>query len=198
MQDKWFGDKCDVIKWGVLLKLAERFDARRILQIAYYRPSALDPLIIDGQQTAVPAEVLGLFRDIRGAAALHSQIRITIYDTVFLDRGAYQQGAIAFFRGFDAERCIIFLDPDTGLEPQDNADLRHILNVEVETIWRNMKPEDVLAFYQHKTNRAGQEWIEPKRVQLTQALNVGVSDIKVASGPEIADDVVLYFIQKRQ
>ncbi|MGA2233685.1 MAG: hypothetical protein ABSH22_22495, partial [Tepidisphaeraceae bacterium] len=186
MKDQWFGDKRDVVKWGVLLTLAERFSAARILQIAYYRPSAFGPLIIDGQQSAVPLEVLQLFRDIRGAAAINSRIRVTIYDNVFLDRAAYQHGVLALLQGFIAERCVVFLDPDTGLEPQGNADLQHVLDAEVQAIWNNMKPMDIFVFYQHQTNRAGQEWIEPKRTQLAQALNLGNGDIKVASGPEIA------------
>ncbi|WP_157844579.1 hypothetical protein [Dehalococcoides mccartyi] len=34
MKDKWYGDKRDLVKWGVLLTLAKMFSARRILQVA--------------------------------------------------------------------------------------------------------------------------------------------------------------------
>ena len=32
MRDRWYADSRDLIKWGVLLRLAESFDARRVLQ----------------------------------------------------------------------------------------------------------------------------------------------------------------------
>jgi hypothetical protein len=59
-----------------------------------------------------------------------------------------------------------------------------------------MKNGDVFAFYQHQTNRAGQPWIEPKRSQLAEALQVQPDAIKKAQAPDIANDVVFFFIQK--
>lgn len=89
----------------------------------------------------------------------------------------------------------MFLDPDTGLEPQNPA-LDHVLGTEARAIWNAMKVGDVFAFYQHQTNRAGQPWIEPKRLQLAQALGVAEPAIKIASGPDIAQDVVFFYVQK--
>jgi hypothetical protein len=59
-----------------------------------------------------------------------------------------------------------------------------------------MKNGDVFAFYQHQTNRAGQPWIEPKRCQLAEALQVQPDAIKMAQALDIANDVVFFFIQK--
>ena len=62
MRDKWYGDKRDLIKWGVLLRLADHFDAMRILQLAYYRPSEfVGRLEIDGQECDIPGEVIAHF-----------------------------------------------------------------------------------------------------------------------------------------
>jgi hypothetical protein len=36
MKDEWYGDKRDLVKWGVLLHLAATFKATRILQVPYY------------------------------------------------------------------------------------------------------------------------------------------------------------------
>jgi len=44
VKDKWYGDKRDLVKWGILLTLAKMFSARRILQVAYYRPDLQDEL----------------------------------------------------------------------------------------------------------------------------------------------------------
>jgi hypothetical protein len=98
---------------------------------------------------------------------------------------------------FEQERCVVFLDPDNGLEPQ-NAGLQHVLETEARSIWEAVKPHDFFVFYQHQTNYAGQPWIEPKRLQLAGALGVPQQSLKIASGPAIARDVVLYYIQRAE
>ena len=49
MRDVWYADNRDLIKWGVLFRLAERYEALRIIQIVYYRPSTFAQIEIDGQ-----------------------------------------------------------------------------------------------------------------------------------------------------
>lgn len=195
MRDTWYADKRDLIKWGVLIRLAGIFEARRILQLAYYRPAQFGQLVIDGQGYDIPEEVIAHFRNLRTVGSIGSKVRITVFDPVFEDRAAHQQAVLALLPAFAQERCIVFLDPDTGLEPQTPT-LDHVLAGEGQGIWNAMKQGDVFAFYQHQTNRAAQPWIEPKRLQLAQAIGVGAQDVKMASGPEIAQDVVFFYVQK--
>lgn len=195
MRNRWYADNRDLIKWGVLLRLAGSFEASRILQLAFYRPSEFGQLVIDGQAHNIPEEVIAHFRNLRTIGSISSEIRVTVFDPVFEDRPTHLQAVLALLPAFGRERCIVFLDPDTGLEPQ-NPSLDHVLNDEAGTIWTNMKNGDVFAFYQHQTNRAGQPWIEPKRSQLAEALQVQSDAIKIAQAPDIANDVVFFFIQK--
>ena len=195
MRDLWYADNRDLIKWGVLLRLAWSFEASHILQLAFYRPSEFGQLVIDGQTHNIPEEVIAHFRNLRTIGSISSKIRVTVFDPVFKDRPTHLQAVLALLPAFGRERCIVFLDPDTGLEPQ-NPSLDHVLNDEAGTIWTNMKNGDVFAFYQHKTNYAGQPWVEPKRSQLAEALQVQSDAIKLAQAPDIANDVVFYFIQK--
>jgi hypothetical protein len=195
MRDRWYADNRDLIKWGVLLRLAGSFEAPRILQLTFYRPSEFGQLVIDGQAHNIPEEVIAHFRNLRTIGSISSEIRVTVFDPVFEDRSTHLQAVLALLPAFGRERCIVFLDPDTGLEPQ-NPSLDHVLNCEAGTIWTNMKNGDVFAFYQHQTNRAGQPWIEPKRSQLAEALQVQPDSIKMAQAPDIANDVVFFFIQK--
>ena len=37
MRDKYYADNRDLVKWGVLLTLAEQHAARHILQVMYYQ-----------------------------------------------------------------------------------------------------------------------------------------------------------------
>lgn len=195
MQDRWYSDNRDLVKWSILLQLAETFEVLRVLQLAFYRPSTFGQIVIDGQTKDLRAEVITYFRDLRRVGGISSNVRVTVFDAVFEDRAAYIKAVIAFLSAFSRERCIVFLDPDTGLESQ-NPGLEHVLDVEAQAIWDNMKNGDLFVFYQHKTNRAGRPWIEPKRAQLAKALGVQSDTIRVANATEIANDVVFFFTQR--
>ena len=52
MRDKWHGDNRDWVKWGVLLELANRYQARQILQVLYQRSSTWERLISSGRTTS--------------------------------------------------------------------------------------------------------------------------------------------------
>jgi hypothetical protein len=59
-----------------------------------------------------------------------------------------------------------------------------------------MKAQDVFAFYQHQTTRSSQPWIPPKQRQLADALELPVGSVKIAKAPEIAQNVVFFYVQK--
>jgi hypothetical protein len=196
MRDQWYGDKRDLIKWGVLLRLADKFAARRIIQLAYRRPSKFGQIHIDGQATELPAQVIAHFRDLRMIGGLRTEVPITVFDPPFQNRQRHLASVLSLITAFDDERCIIFLDPDTGLQPlRSNVSMNHVKETEAAAIWSKIKQHDVFVFYQHKTNRNQAEWIEPKRRQLAAALKVRRNFIRIASGKQIADDVVFFFIQ---
>ncbi len=195
MQDRWYADNRDLVKWGVLLRLAEAFEVSRILQLAFYRPSAFGQIVIDGQAQELPAEAIAHFRDLRTIGGIRSRVSVTVFDPVFEDRYVYLKAVLDLLLVFARERCIVFLDPDKGLEPQKPG-LEHVRDAEAREIWDGMKKDDVFVFYQHQTNRSGQPWVEPKRDQLANALGVQGAAIRVAHSPEIANDVVFFFTQR--
>jgi hypothetical protein len=65
----------------------------------------------------------------------------------------------------------VFLNPDTGLEPEKPS-FEHVLESEFSVIWRALDTGDVLVFYQHQTNRNGQPWIHPKKLQFESAIGL--------------------------
>jgi hypothetical protein len=197
VRDRWYADNRDLVKWGVLLRLADMFQAQRILQLAFYRPSDFPPLTIDDKECAIPAEVVAHFRDLRAAGNLGAKVRVTVFDPLYRDRDAHLRAALALLQAFAQERCIAFLDPDTGLEPRGRASLDHVLASEARAIWDGLKPGDVFALYQHQTNKAGKPWIGPKRDQLAEALAVPGESVRVARGDKIAPDVVFFYAQRQ-
>jgi hypothetical protein len=197
MRDQWYGDKRDLVKWGVLLTLARDHAADRILQVTYFRPSEWPPLEIDGQERPVPEAVLRHFRDIRNVKTLSAGPRIEVVETPFVDRQKYSEVILEAIAQRPAdETLVVFLDPDTGLAPR-TADFKHVLDFELSEIWQHMVPGDVLVFYQHQTNRNATPWIEPKREQFEKALGLSPGTAKVATGLAIANDVAFFYSCKR-
>jgi hypothetical protein len=200
VKDKWYGDNRDLVKWGVLLKLASLYGASRIVQVAYYRPETIE---IDGVRYPMPDAVMTHFsRSVMDIDRLNvggsSSVQIEVVKSTLSSRDAYMQEiqtALAKLVS-PGPPCIFFLDPDTGLEPKNKPELEHVLESELAQIWDAMRGNDVLVFYQHKTDRKkGTSWIEPKQRQFEAALALPNGAAKMALG-EAANDVVFFFVQK--
>lgn len=193
MLNKYYADNRDLVKWGVLIRLAERYKLSRILQLAYLRPSLFGPINLDGKNVELPEQVLSHFRNINSIIACHPAISIEVIDWVFDNRINYHKAVKKYLTENEDNFRLVFLDPDTGLEPFGRADHRHVLNDEAAAIWSHIKPNEILALYQHQTNKAGKPWIEDKRKQLEKAIGAKVF---VGQGPEIARDVVILYAVK--
>ncbi len=196
MRDQWFSDNRDLIKWSVLLLLARQSGASRVVQIALLNPSDYGQVEIDGKSYDIPSEVLSCFRDIRTVTDLSHNPRISVFDAPFQNRGYYLSAALDYVASFGNERCVVFLDPDTGLEPNGGGDTKHVLEREARQFWTALPAGSLFVFYQHETNKAGKPWIEEKRKQLARAISIPVEQIRTASGPKIARDVVFFFAAK--
>lgn len=197
MKDIWYADNRDLVKWAILLRLAGNFKAKRILQIAFYRPSEFKQIEIDGQKEDIPKDVISYFRDIRNICQMKSMIPVEVFDLVFENRRVYTQKVIKYLSTYRKERLIVFLDPDTGLEPvKTKHKPEHVLEEEAKEIWEALKLGDVFVFYQHQTNRRGNEWINPKKNQLAHAIDLPVKAVKCAYGLKIAKDGVLFYAEK--
>jgi hypothetical protein len=190
MKDIWYGDNRDLIKWGVLLTLADQHRIGRILQVAYFRPSIWPTIEIDGVAHPLPAEVVEHFRDFRTIARLPKgprSLEILPIEVPFVDRDRYLSAVIDAILESPAP-SIVFLDPDTGLQPP-RPSMEHILESELTAIWDRMRESDVLVFYQHKTNRTGAPWIDPKRAQFERAIGIAPGSARLAGGAAARDAV---------
>ena len=197
MKDIWYGDNRDLIKWSVLLHLAREYNAKKILQIAYYRKSNFKSFEIDGVNHSMPEEIINHFRRITNIETLKLEVPVHVFDTVLDDRKVYLPESLKFIKRFQNSNTVVFLDPDTGLEPKRHG-LQHVLELEAKTIYDNLMRGDVFVFYQHQTNRNGRPWIEPKRKQLARALNIDLNNLKIAYGQFVAHDVAFYYCTKPQ
>lgn len=219
MRDRWYGDNYDLVKWGILLKLADLYHASKIVQVAYYRPGTIKIDSIAGGEAKelgadpgrscispiADAVIKHFSRSLMEITRLSTKsVQIQVVNSVWSAEcrasGAYIQNVKAEREKLPTDsRCIIFLDPDTGLQPpNDKRKLEHVLESELQQIWETVvHVNDVLAFYQHKAprNKKGKSWIKPKKDQFESALHLCNGGAGQAGG-EAATDVVFFFAQK--
>jgi hypothetical protein len=197
MRDQWFGDNKDLIKWGVLLELARRYDVEHIPQVLYLTETTWEGLEIDDVLVELPTEVVKHFRDATSVSQMQCAAHIEVFSKPFADRNEYHQELLEQIQSRPKRPGIIFLDPDTGLQPAGAAGLKHVLDSELTKIWQVLCPSDILVFYQHQTNRNSTLWVDSKKAQFERALGVQEGSAKLAHAPGIARDVAFFFIEKK-
>lgn len=197
MKDVWYADNRDLIKWSVLITLAQNHQAKKIIQITYFRPSEFSEIVIDGQSYKLPQQVISHFRDITNIQKMITDFQVEVLMEEFKDRDKYLTTTTDFISSHSVEKCVVFLDPDTGLQPtKTKLNHTHVSNQEIEKIWEHVKIGDIFAFYQHQTNRNGSPWIEEKREQFSRAVNIPLDCVKIAHSQSISKDVVFFYTTK--
>src|SRR5208337_1075704 len=127
--------------------------------------------VIDDKVFDIPQEVIAHFRDLRKVCNINSKIRVNVFDVIFSrNRDKYLDAVKSFLSSFHKERCIVFLDPDIGLEP-GRPGLKHVRSWEAADIWKELKPGDVYTFYQHGNPRK-KNWINYMKSKLEEALHL--------------------------
>lgn len=196
MQDIWYGDKRDLAKWGVVLTLANRYSLEHVLQVLYYRPNEWPALDISGETVPLPLEVIQHFRNANGIRRISACCTVDTVSEVLSDRTDYHEEVLKRIRSRIGVPGIVFLDPDTGLEPAGKTTLSHVLEIELASIWNEMQSGDLLVFYQHQTNRNNSPWIESKKEQFEKSIGIPLGSAQLAQAQQIARDVVFFFVQK--
>src|SRR5208283_2688702 len=136
MRDKWYSDNRDLVKWSTLLLIARQHHSKCIFQIAYLRKSNYGKLEIDGKQYEIPMEVISHFRDNHKIIKLIKYPEVVFIDDEFGERADYLESIKRIINNnSDKKSCIIFLDPDTGLEPYGRPNHNHVLEKELKEIW---------------------------------------------------------------
>ena len=207
MQDRWYGDNRDLVKWGTLLELARIYQAKQILQVLYYRRNTWEhnewPLIkVDGKEVEIAKEVIQHFRNsksIRYLKRLTSLVSVDVLDETLSGRHQYLPYVVGEIRKRSLKPGIVFLDPDTGLEPPSRkSNLGHVLYDELTEIWNNLEAADVLVLYQHKTGMNKNDFITPKLQEFVNALGIDSAGAKYAHAPTFntANDVAFFYAKK--
>lgn len=195
MKERWFADDRDLVKWSALLHFARAHSLTRIIQVAYARADERPQVTIGEQIVAVDDVVWTFFRDLQRIRQLGATIGIPIdvIDETFdpRNRAAYQQRVIDVLADGRDGPSLLFLDPDTGLQPT-RADAEHVAREDVQACWRQLAADDWLALYQHA--RHDKSWLEDVRREFSTLCD-GVP-VDLVRSTEIGKDVALLFARK--
>jgi hypothetical protein len=195
MKDEWYGDRRDLVKWGTLLELARRYECKHILQVLYARKSTYGTITVAGEEIPLQNSIIRHFRNLASVESIATHPSIEVVADLLERRAKYHEIVIQRVLARRHSPGIVFLDPDTGLEPQKPGP-QHVLESELLDIWGNLRKRDLLVFYQHQTNRNGSPWIEAKMEQFERAIGVRRGEANLAHAPTIASDVAFFFAEK--
>lgn len=201
MRSKWYGDKRDLVKWGVLCQLAKEHAAKLILQIPFLckkHEQWNEELIIGNNSYGIPSEVRSHFRNIYSIKNLQitAGTRIEVFPEEYwdTDRSGYLCAVEAFIRRSACnEPIVVLLDPDTGFAKKGRRNSpKHVTEDDVTLFWeKSLRPKDILVIYQHHPHR--KDWQDDKQNELRRILP---EPILVARSPNIASDVVFFYCVK--
>jgi hypothetical protein len=196
MQERWFADNRDLVKWATLLHIAREQSIRTIVQVPYLRSEAQMPSVRVGDaDVSIDPTVWRFFRDVRRIEELGvtAGITIRVIAEPFISRARAAYVEHVFRAIADATHpLLVFLDPDTGLEPQQ-VGAAHTTTQEVRDSWTALAAGDWLALYQHA--RRTKTWIEDVRTQFADACDG--ANVTVARSADVGTDVAFFAARKQ-
>ncbi len=198
MNERFFGDKRDLVKWSVLLHLAKKYRISTIVQICFRTTCDWPTISLDGKppNIDIPKNIIEHFRSLRRVERMSRDVAIKVFCQLFRDRESYMIAARKFMDESAGQPRIVFLDPDTGLVPASGrVEKVHVTEKEARAFWEALKPRDILALYQHG-NHAGGRWVDEKKEQFGKAIAGGSLNVHVARSTGIPRDVAFYYVHK--
>lgn len=195
MRDIWYSDNRDLVKWGFLMHMAKRYDLHEVIQVPYWRPEQDRPSITFESSTfLVPEVVWQFFRNIKHIEHMGGAFDIPVKVLTDVFNSKDRQGYSLKVReqiGKSARPLLLFLDPDTGLEPSRATDT-HVTQAEVRDAWSALHKNEWLVLYQHA--RRTSHWIEEVAEQLRATC--GNSPVQVARSERVGSDVAFLCVKK--
>jgi hypothetical protein len=194
MQGIWYGDRRDRVKWGALVWLADTFGARHIVQVAYFRGGTKPVLHTPKGKAEIADSVWNHFSELSNIQALakSTNTKIDVISEVFdhRERRGYGQLVLGRLQQIPSPR-IVFLDPDTGIEP-GSAKAEHVTVADMREIWSVLQPDDILTVYQHADRSS--LWLKKRASKLSKAC--GGIKAEVIRSRSIAQDVAMLWCRK--
>lgn len=197
MKDEWYADNRDLVKWGSIISIAKKEKISKIIQVAFYRKDDFSEKIkinVDDEKIPFPQEVWNHFRKLEDIKRLGEtlNIKIEVYKEPFQSRDDFFKKLMNKLSK-EKDQIILFLDPDTGIAPNNDAKFKHVRHSEIEKVYNSLKPNDILVFYQHARRVNG--WKKITKDKFEGAVNTA-NEIKTYYSEDIAKDVVFFVVNR--
>jgi hypothetical protein len=175
-----------------------------IIQVAFLRrkiDSKNLTLIQNGERSIpFPIEVWDHFSKIDNIKRLESppKLNIIVWPDIFHNRLNYRHKLVSYicekFKQNNNKRIIVFLDPDTGIQPGKGSNLKYITQEDIKEIYRILELGDLLVIYQHAGRT--KNWLDKSKNIMAIACNN--ADINHIMAKDIAKDVAILWCLRKE
>ena len=194
MQGLWYGDRRDRVKWGALIHLAKTRAVPSIVQVAYYRDESDRTLQTSEGPVPLPEGVWEHFSDLRHIERLAqaTNMSIIVLGDAFepTHRRKYIAAVVDKLKA-TLRPTIVFLDPDTGIEPGKPASV-HVTRADLADVWAVLSAKDILAVYQHADHTNA--WQQDRTRKMVEACDG--AEVHAITGVGMAGDVAVLWCLK--
>jgi hypothetical protein len=195
VRDTWYGNARDIVKWGAIVEIGNRFGVERVVQVAFLRPGDRPVLVGDlwREPVQIPDVVWQHIRNIDPVETGLSSalgLEVEVIDWLFdpSRRKAYASDVEQHLRLLGGKKLVL-LDPDTGMEPQRSRPTgNHILCEEIVQLWNALRPNDWIILYQHRWRESGWDAIAQRRFgEIVQAPTkiIGAQRSHIVGAPKV-------------
>jgi hypothetical protein len=195
MRDWYFSDDRDLVKWGTLVHITEKYGLNTIIQVPYFRPEIKHPhFVFMDNSLPLPTKVWRFFRNIHDIKRLESTIKasIVVIGTEFNPKQRIAYISEVKIKISSAKRPIVlFLDPDTGLQP-NKCGPTHTATSDIQELWPLLTRGEWLVLYQHARRKT--DWRESVAAKVSSLCeNAAVHIVRSA---DVGKDVAFICVQK--
>jgi len=192
MRLRWVGDSRDYVKWDCVLENAK---GRFVFYVPMLRRS-VDP-------ECKHSEVQMHFDQRKDLKQFAELFRGDFSVLEFQDREYSKRDAEGYFRLVIEElrrlqrshHVLVFIDPDTGIEPESGAKNEHLRNEDLRSVWKALNSGDKLIVYQHASRTPG--WKERHLNRAAEILETEFApDKHLYSDETLAKDVCFLVLEK--
>jgi hypothetical protein len=184
MRKQWFGDTRDYVKWSFVY--SEASPNASVCYIAMARPDEI--------KGTVHPTVKGFFDTYKDLGLVGEMFKgrflALLNDYRKAERIEYFERAEGLITQSQAKGpAIIFIDPDTGIEPPSGGHSKHVCIADLKRLAGLLRSGDKLIVYQHAPIMRKKSWIDDIIDRMTE--QEWTTDLRITPhhDPECASDV---------
>jgi hypothetical protein len=190
MRKQWFGDNRDYVKWSCIRQQAgEKY---HVISAVMLRPDSQNVEFLDDA-------VVQFFEKHKSFSSLEDLFpgRFQAVDEPYEIKNAdsYFERLTRVIRTAQMRgRVLVFLDPDTGMEPAKSDD-KHVRAKDIQGVCKALMPGDKVVIYQHALRDSG--WIQVFFERLKMIANKTECEIGEPFRAPRAKDVCFFTLTKK-